>query len=67
MKRIREETFRRHTEAWLLPEFKKLPPEITTQVLVLTSFNTVSNMYDVVGEKAIKSLSRTIVQTMTTS
>jgi AcrR family transcriptional regulator len=61
---LREATFRRQTEAWLLPEFKSLPPTITTQVLVLTSFDTVSNMYATVGDETVDALTRTIVQTI---
>lgn len=62
MKALREETFRRQTEAWLLSEFKSLPPEITTQVLILTSFNTVSTMHATVGDKTVDALTRTIVR-----
>jgi AcrR family transcriptional regulator len=61
---LRAESFRRQTEAWLLSEFKFLPAAITTQVLILTSFDTVNNMYAAVGDETIDALTRTIVQTI---
>lgn len=62
MKEMREATFRRQTEAWLLPEFKRLPLEITTQILLLTNFDSVYAMHRQVGNKTIDALTRTIVQ-----
>ncbi len=62
MRDLREATFRRQTEAWLLPEFKRLPPEITTQILLLTNFDSVYTMHVNVGDQTVDALTRTIVE-----
>jgi AcrR family transcriptional regulator len=62
MRVLREATFRRQTEAWLLPEFKRLPPTITTQILLLTNFDSVYTMRVNVGDQTIDALTRTIVE-----
>lgn len=62
MRELRDASFRRQTEAWLLPEFKRLPPEITTQILLLTSFDSVYAMRVNVGDQTVDALTRTIVE-----
>jgi len=62
MKEMREAMFRRQTEAWLLSEFKRLPPTITTQILLLTNFDSVYTMRVNVGDQTIDALTRTIVE-----
>lgn len=62
MRELREATFRRQTEAWLLPEFKRLPPEITTQIVLLASFESLYTMHRQVGQKTVDALTRTILQ-----
>lgn len=62
MKEMREATFRRQAEAWLLPEFKKMSAAASTQVVLLSSFDAVHTMYVNAGEQTIEALTQTILQ-----
>jgi AcrR family transcriptional regulator len=62
MKELREATFRRQTEAWLLSEFKKMSPAAATQVILLTSFDAVHNMYINAGDDTVDALTQTVLQ-----
>jgi AcrR family transcriptional regulator len=64
MKELREGTFRRQTDAWLSKELQNLPLEICAQVELLTSFNSISHMYEQVGESAVDALCETIIGLM---
>ena len=64
---LRDESIQHQTKAWLLPEFFKLPKPIATQILLLTNFASVSEMYKEVGEQAADALAETVMPLMQTS